>query len=146
MLSNSLGESTTCGDSTGREFWRLCLASSRPRPMHLFSLLILLFILLLINYSHEYNYMLNAPRESLKLEMVLGTPIWLREGVGVEHKVDKKLFFFALSFMWERILGKITRQKQGLQTLCSIMKMPPVTCFTVTFLAQEETHKKQYST
>lgn len=83
----------------------------------------------ILNYSHEYNYMLNAPRESLKLEMVLGTPIWLREGVGVEHKVDKKLFFFALSFMWERILGKITRQKQDLQTLCSIMKMPPVTCF-----------------
>ena len=53
----------------------------------------------IINYSHEYNYMLNALKESVKLEMVLGTPIWLRDGVGVEHKVDKKLFFFALSFM-----------------------------------------------
>lgn len=48
--------------------------SSTLHPMCLFSLLFALYSFVLINHSHEYNYMLNPSRKSSNLRVVLRTP------------------------------------------------------------------------
>lgn len=132
------------GDSTGREFWRYAWLSSRPAHAP-FLFVNFAFILATINYKQ--------PWVQLYAECLRNHWNW-RWSWGPQYDYGKELeqnikltksYFFALSFMWERILGKITPEATPSNTLF-YNENAPVTCFTVTFLAQEETHKKQYST